>query len=78
MYDYTSKLVSFSVLDFGLVSVFNVVISSFSTLLVVPISDHVSFIKDVAICEPPEHLSQLLRMLKTRGGSLLEFSLTVT
>lgn len=36
------------------------------------IADHVSFVKDVAARQPPEHLSQLLRMLKTRGGSLLK------
>ncbi|KAG6605211.1 Protein IN CHLOROPLAST ATPASE BIOGENESIS, chloroplastic, partial [Cucurbita argyrosperma subsp. sororia] len=29
-------------------------------------SDHVSFIKDVAATEPPQHLSNLLKMLKTR------------
>ncbi|XP_048335482.1 protein IN CHLOROPLAST ATPASE BIOGENESIS, chloroplastic isoform X2 [Ziziphus jujuba] len=33
--------------------------------------DHVSFIKDVAASQPPEHLSQLLRMLKTRGESIM-------
>ncbi|KAF5463767.1 hypothetical protein F2P56_013903 [Juglans regia] len=30
-----------------------------------------TFIKDVAAAQPPEHLGQLLRMLKTRGESIL-------
>ncbi|XP_023533903.1 uncharacterized protein LOC111795609 [Cucurbita pepo subsp. pepo] len=34
-------------------------------------SDHVSFIKDVAATEPPQHLSNLLKMLKTRGESII-------
>ncbi|KAF3438983.1 hypothetical protein FNV43_RR17258 [Rhamnella rubrinervis] len=33
--------------------------------------DHVSFIKDVAANQPPEHLCQLLGMLKTRGESII-------
>ncbi|KAI4314983.1 hypothetical protein L6164_027837 [Bauhinia variegata] len=33
--------------------------------------DHVSFIKDVAATNPPEHLSQLLSTLKTRGDSIV-------
>ncbi|XP_042973683.1 protein IN CHLOROPLAST ATPASE BIOGENESIS, chloroplastic-like isoform X2 [Carya illinoinensis] len=33
--------------------------------------DHMTFIKDVAAAQPPEHLGQLLRMLKTRGESIL-------
>ncbi|XP_022946988.1 uncharacterized protein LOC111451004 isoform X1 [Cucurbita moschata] len=33
--------------------------------------DHVSFIKDVAATEPPQHLSNLLKMLKTRGESII-------
>ncbi|CAN6698328.1 unnamed protein product [Malus baccata var. baccata] len=33
--------------------------------------DHVSFIKEVASTQPPQHLSQLLRMLKTRGESIV-------
>ncbi|KAA0051987.1 pentatricopeptide repeat-containing protein [Cucumis melo var. makuwa] len=35
------------------------------------ITDHVSFIKDVAATEPPQHLFHLLKMLKTRGVLLL-------
>lgn len=35
-------------------------------------TDHVSFIKEVAATQPPQHLSQLLTMLKTKGGSLLK------
>ncbi|PWA69129.1 hypothetical protein CTI12_AA299490 [Artemisia annua] len=34
-------------------------------------SDHVSFIKDVAVAQPPEHLSHLLKMLQVRGESLI-------
>ncbi|PQP92538.1 uncharacterized protein Pyn_04329 [Prunus yedoensis var. nudiflora] len=33
--------------------------------------DHVSFIKEVAATQPPQHLSQLLTMLKTKGESIL-------
>ena len=36
------------------------------------VADHVSFIKDVAATEPPQHLSNLLKMLKTRGMSLVK------
>lgn len=32
-------------------------------------SDHITFIKDVAATQPPQHLCHLLRMLKTKGGS---------
>lgn len=39
--------------------------SSSSTL------DHITFIKDVAATQPPQHLSQLLRMLKSRGELIL-------
>lgn len=35
------------------------------------ISDHVSFVKDVAATQPPQHLSQLLSILKTRGESII-------
>ncbi|GAU16066.1 hypothetical protein TSUD_339370 [Trifolium subterraneum] len=31
-------------------------------------SEHVSFVKDVAVIQPPQHLSQLLSILKTRGA----------
>jgi len=31
------------------------------------IAEHVSFVKDVAVTQPPQHLSQLLTILKTRG-----------
>ncbi|XP_022149549.1 uncharacterized protein LOC111017955 isoform X2 [Momordica charantia] len=34
-------------------------------------SDHVSFINDIAATQPPQHLCQLLKMLKTRGGSII-------
>ncbi|KAK1422040.1 hypothetical protein QVD17_24883 [Tagetes erecta] len=34
-------------------------------------SDHVSFIKDVAAAQPPEHLHHLLKMLQVRGESLV-------
>ncbi|CAA2946986.1 uncharacterized protein LOC111368855 isoform X3 [Olea europaea subsp. europaea] len=30
--------------------------------------DHVSFIKDVAVTQPPEHLNHLLKMLQVRGS----------
>ncbi|KAE7999631.1 hypothetical protein FH972_004039 [Carpinus fangiana] len=33
--------------------------------------DHMTFIKDVASAQPPQHLGQLMRMLKTRGESFL-------
>ncbi|CAB4314627.1 unnamed protein product [Prunus armeniaca] len=33
--------------------------------------DHVSFIKEVAATQPPQHLSQLLTMLKTKGESII-------
>nr|XP_027077710.1 protein IN CHLOROPLAST ATPASE BIOGENESIS, chloroplastic-like isoform X1 [Coffea arabica] len=33
--------------------------------------DHVSFIKEVAATQPPQHLSNLLRMLKVRGDSII-------
>ncbi|XP_042973768.1 protein IN CHLOROPLAST ATPASE BIOGENESIS, chloroplastic-like isoform X2 [Carya illinoinensis] len=36
-----------------------------------PAPDHMTFIKDVAAAQPPEHLGQLLGMLKTRGESIL-------
>jgi len=32
--------------------------------------DHVSFVKDVAATQPPQHLSHLLSILKTRGKSI--------
>ncbi|XP_061341237.1 protein IN CHLOROPLAST ATPASE BIOGENESIS, chloroplastic-like isoform X2 [Gastrolobium bilobum] len=35
------------------------------------IPDHVSFVKDVATTQPPQHLSQLLCILKTRGESII-------
>ncbi|CAK8544054.1 unnamed protein product [Lathyrus sativus] len=35
------------------------------------ISDHVSFVKDVAATQPPQHLSQLLSILKTRGDTII-------
>ncbi|XP_057449542.1 protein IN CHLOROPLAST ATPASE BIOGENESIS, chloroplastic-like isoform X2 [Lotus japonicus] len=35
------------------------------------ISDHVSFVKDVAKTQPPQHLSQLLTILQTRGDSII-------
>ncbi|CAK9315278.1 unnamed protein product [Citrullus colocynthis] len=34
-------------------------------------SEHVSFIKDIAATEPPQHLFHLLKMLKTRGASII-------
>ncbi|KAD6795859.1 hypothetical protein R6Q59_020227 [Mikania micrantha] len=34
-------------------------------------SDHVSFIKDVAAAQPPEHLHHLLKMLQVRGESII-------
>ncbi len=34
----------------------------------IPIPDHITFIKDVAVTQPPQHLCHLLRMLKTKGG----------
>lgn len=33
--------------------------------------NHVSFIKDVAASQPPEHLCQLLKMLKIRGDTIM-------
>ncbi|KAL5556965.1 hypothetical protein UlMin_039201 [Ulmus minor] len=33
--------------------------------------DHELFIKDVAASKPPEHLSQFMRMLKTRGETIM-------
>ncbi|XP_059641128.1 protein IN CHLOROPLAST ATPASE BIOGENESIS, chloroplastic-like [Cornus florida] len=33
--------------------------------------DHVSFIKDVAVTRPPEHLQHLLRMLQVRGEPII-------
>ncbi|XVF59382.1 hypothetical protein PTKIN_Ptkin07bG0271200 [Pterospermum kingtungense] len=33
--------------------------------------DHISFIKEVAATQPPQHLSQLLRILNARGESIL-------
>ncbi|KAM3252733.1 protein IN CHLOROPLAST ATPASE BIOGENESIS, chloroplastic isoform X1 [Capsicum annuum] len=33
--------------------------------------DHVSFIKDVAATQPPEHLNQLLKILKVRGEEII-------
>ncbi|KAK7367555.1 hypothetical protein VNO80_09568 [Phaseolus coccineus] len=35
------------------------------------ISDHVSFVKDVAATQPPQHLSHLLSILKTRGETIV-------
>ncbi|KAJ1414482.1 hypothetical protein SESBI_18728 [Sesbania bispinosa] len=35
------------------------------------ISDHVSFVKDVAATQSPQHLPQLLSILKTRGESII-------
>lgn len=35
------------------------------------IQDHVSFVKDVAATQPPQHLSHLLTILKTRGESII-------
>ncbi|KAL2987868.1 hypothetical protein AAZX31_11G052700 [Glycine max] len=35
------------------------------------VADHVSFVKDVAATQPPQHLSQLLSILKTRGESII-------
>ncbi|KAK7309199.1 hypothetical protein RJT34_05738 [Clitoria ternatea] len=40
--------------------------SSFSS-----IPDHVTFVKDVAATQPPQHLSELLSILKTRGESII-------
>ncbi|XP_058740783.1 protein IN CHLOROPLAST ATPASE BIOGENESIS, chloroplastic-like [Vicia villosa] len=34
-------------------------------------SDHVSFVKDVAATQPPQHLSQLLSIVKTRGDTII-------
>ncbi|XAR74005.1 hypothetical protein NMG60_11008154 [Bertholletia excelsa] len=34
-------------------------------------TDHLSFIKDVAVTQPPEHLPQLLKMLQVRGESII-------
>ncbi|PSR87966.1 hypothetical protein CEY00_Acc30996 [Actinidia chinensis var. chinensis] len=34
-------------------------------------ADHVSFIKDVAMTQPPEHLPHLLKMLQVRGEPLI-------
>ncbi|KDO79160.1 hypothetical protein CISIN_1g018628mg [Citrus sinensis] len=33
--------------------------------------DHISFIKDVAAAQPPQHLSHLLKLLKARGESII-------
>ncbi|KAL2528551.1 hypothetical protein Fot_21152 [Forsythia ovata] len=33
--------------------------------------DHVSFIKDVAVTQPPEHLNHLLKMLQVRGDQIV-------
>lgn len=38
------------------------------------IQDHVSFVKDVAATQPPQHLSNLLTILKTRGTPLPKLS----
>lgn len=36
-------------------------------------ADHVSFIREVAVTEPPEHLNQLLKMLQVKGkGSVFQ------
>ncbi|KAK7307642.1 hypothetical protein VNO77_40885 [Canavalia gladiata] len=35
------------------------------------VPDHVSFVKDVAATQPPQHLQQLLSILKTRGESII-------
>ncbi|XP_045795964.1 protein IN CHLOROPLAST ATPASE BIOGENESIS, chloroplastic-like [Trifolium pratense] len=34
-------------------------------------SEHVSFVKDVAVIQPPQHLSQLLSILKTKGETII-------
>ncbi|KAF4373841.1 hypothetical protein F8388_007747 [Cannabis sativa] len=34
-------------------------------------TDHVSFIKDVATSKPPQNLSQLMKMLKIRGDTIM-------
>lgn len=34
-------------------------------------TEHVSFVKDVAATQPPQHLSQLLTILKTRGETII-------
>ncbi|KAF7828706.1 protein IN CHLOROPLAST ATPASE BIOGENESIS, chloroplastic-like isoform X2 [Senna tora] len=34
-------------------------------------ADHVAFVKDVAASQPPQHLSQLLNVLKTRGETIV-------
>lgn len=34
------------------------------------LADHTSYIKDVAVTEPPEHLQHLLRVLQVRGNTL--------
>ncbi|XP_021887292.1 uncharacterized protein LOC110806681 [Carica papaya] len=35
------------------------------------VPDHISFIKDVAVTQPPDHLPHLLRMLQTKGENIL-------
>ncbi|WOL01341.1 hypothetical protein Cni_G10057 [Canna indica] len=45
-----------------------------STTTSVPAStsfDHISFIKDVAVTRPPEHLNHLLNILQTRGETVI-------
>ncbi|KAF2532203.1 hypothetical protein F2Q70_00033467 [Brassica cretica] len=34
-------------------------------------SGHVSFIKEVAVIEPPKHLQHLLKVLQTRGETII-------
>lgn len=34
-------------------------------------SGHISFIKDVAVTQPPEHLPSLMKMLQTRGETII-------
>ncbi|KAH9655978.1 protein IN CHLOROPLAST ATPASE BIOGENESIS [Citrus sinensis] len=34
-------------------------------------SGHVSFIKDIAVANPPEHLDELLKVLRTRGDTIV-------
>lgn len=35
--------------------------------VVAVVAGHVSFIKEVAVTEPPKHLQHLLKVLQTRG-----------
>lgn len=34
-------------------------------------SDHISFVKDIASTQPPEHLHHLLKVLETRGETII-------